>query len=196
MKKLTLFLLLGFCAMPLSAQLSQSDKDFAIKYLKASQNDIVTTAEGLTSDDWNYTPEAGGWSASNCLEHILVTEEAFFGMLQGGIAQGSPDPEYDNSMADAMIIGMMANRGTKVKTAPQFEPSGRWDSKQDMLDALAESRTKLISFLENTNEDLRHYKMNTPMGEVDAYQLFLIMAAHGQRHTFQMKEALSELASN
>ncbi|RNC79593.1 MAG: hypothetical protein ED557_13795 [Balneola sp.] len=190
MKKIGSLLVISLFTLSAFAQ-SGAERDFAIKYLMATQQEIVNSAQDLSDEAWNYTPEAGGWSASNCLEHILVTEQAFFGMIQG-MLQGEADESLDMSGADGVLIGTIANRGTKVTTAPQFEPSGKWDTKDDMLNALKESRTQIIDFLKSNDANMRHHKGEIPLGEVDAYQIVLLIAGHSQRHTHQMKEVLGE----
>tara|TARA_R110000868_G_scaffold410693_6_gene699894 strand:- start:17569 stop:18156 length:588 start_codon:yes stop_codon:yes gene_type:complete len=191
MKKITSLFVLSFFVVSAFAQTSEADKEFAIKYLTATHQNIVDTVNELSDEAWNYTPKAGGWSAANCLEHILVTEEAFTGMALNTLAQSEPT-KADLSGADGMLIGMMANRGTKVTTAPQFEPSGRWDSKAEMLDALEDSRNNLIEFISSNDANLRSFKAAMPFGEVDMVQLLLVISAHSQRHTFQMQEVLGE----
>lgn len=176
-----------------SAQLSEGDRMFAIKYLKATHHEIVKTVSELDDDAFNWKPADGGWSVSNCLEHILMTETAFHGMVQGGVASGEADMEFDNSIADGMIIGTMTNRGFQATTSANFEPSGKYDSKADMIAALEESRMMLIEYLESTDADLRHHKMTIPLGDVDAYQIYLLVAAHSQRHHSQMQEVLMEM---
>lgn len=191
MKKLTCLFVLSLFALTTFAQTSEADKDFVIKYLNASHQNIINTVTDLSDEAWNYTPEAGGWSVANCLEHILTTEEVFYGMIQGTVAQ-SEATDSDLSGNDGMLIGTLANRGTKVTTAAQFEPSGKWNSKAEMLTALEESRKNLIEYIKTTDIDLREYKGNLPFGEVDMVQLQLIIAAHSQRHTAQMIEVLGE----
>ncbi|GAB5408188.1 MAG: hypothetical protein BalsKO_05530 [Balneolaceae bacterium] len=193
MKKILPFFVLSLFVVSAFAQTSEADKEFVIKYLTATHQDIVTTVNELSDEAWNYIPEAGGWSVANAFEHILTTEEAFTGLAKGTVAQ-SEATETDLSGADGMLIGTLANRGTKVTTAPQFEPSGRWDSKEDMLDALEESRNTLIEFISSSDANLRHYKASLPFGETDMVQLLMVISAHSQRHTFQMKEVLSEYA--
>ncbi|MFV1884203.1 MAG: DinB family protein [Balneola sp.] len=191
MKNVPLLFALSFFIGSAFAQTSEADKEFAIKYLNATHQNIVDVVSSLSDEAWNYTPEAGGWSVANCLEHILTTEEAFTGMAMGIVAQSEPNDE-DLSGADGMLIGRLANRGTKVTTAPQFEPSGRWNSKADMLNALEASRAKLIDFIKNSDANLRNYKGDLPIGKADMVQLMLVISAHSQRHTFQMQEVLAE----
>ena len=193
MKKILLVLGFGIITMPLMAQLSQTERDFAISYLKATHNNIVEVVKDLPEESFNYKPKEGGWSVSNALEHILLTETAFFGMAQGTLVNDESMSEKDMSGKDGILIGMLANRGTKVKTAAPFEPTGKWDTKEDMLAELEKSRNQLIDFLSSTDADLRGHVTTIPVGEVDVYQIILIISAHSQRHTFQMQEVLSEL---
>ncbi|HAW78844.1 MAG TPA: hypothetical protein DEO59_10060 [Balneola sp.] len=193
MKKILLVLGFGIITMPLMAQLSQTERDFAISYLKATHNNIVEVVKDLPEESFNYKPKEGGWSVSNALEHILLTETAFFGMAQGTLVNDESMSEKDMSGKDGILIGMLANRGTKVKTAAPFEPTGKWDTKEDMLAELEKSRNQLIDFLSSTDADLRGHVTTIPVGEVDVYQIILIISAHSQRHTFQMQEVLAEL---
>lgn len=193
MKKITLLLIIGFFSVPLMAQLTQAERDFAVDYLTSTHENIVTMVKGLPEESFNYKPENGGWSVSNALEHILLTEAAFWGMTQQTLSNADTKSDTDLSSKDAVLIGMLANRGTKVKTAAPFEPSGKWDSKDKMLAELEKSRTMLTDFLNTTDGDLRGHKMDIPIGKADLYQIMLIIAAHSQRHTFQMQEVLTEM---
>lgn len=193
MKKILSLIFLGMFSLSVFAQLSEADRMFAVKYLKVTHHDIVKTISELDDDAFNWQPADGGWSVSNCLEHILLTEAAFHGMVQGGLENGEANPEFDNSMADGMLIGSMTDRGFQATTSANFEPSGKWAGKDEMLAALEESRMMLTEYLENTAHDLRHYSMTTPMAEVDAYQIYLMVGAHSQRHTTQMKEVIAEM---
>lgn len=193
MKRILLLLVICLISVSATAQLSDADRMFAIKYLKATHHDIVKTISELDEDSYNWKPADGGWSVSNCLEHILLTESAFHGMVQGGVASSEADPQLDLSIADGMMIGTMTDRGFQATTSENFEPSGKWETKADMIAALEESRKMLIDYLQNTDADLRHHKMTLPLGDVDAYQIYLMVAAHSQRHTTQMKEVLAEM---
>ncbi len=193
MKKLLLGFVFTLLTVSAFAQLSDSEREFAIDYLDATHQNIANMIAELPEESFNYKPEDGGWSVSNALEHILLTETAFFQMVQGTLQNPEAKTEKDLSGMDAVHIGRLANRGTKVKTAAPLEPSGKWDSKEAMLEELDASRTKLIDYLKSTNKDLRGHTTTIPVGEVDTYQIFLLIAAHSQRHTFQMREVLTEM---
>ncbi|MBO6534741.1 MAG: DinB family protein [Balneolaceae bacterium] len=195
MRKITLLLIVSFCSVSALAQLSEGERNFASSYLLASQQYIIDAVSELDEQAFNWKPADGGWSVANCLEHILSTEMAFHGMVQGAVSSNEPDNEFNNSMADGVLIGNFNNRGTAVRTSENFEPSGKWNTKTEMLAALEESRSKLVEYLNSTDHDLRHYKMALPVATVDAYQIYLLVAAHGQRHTNQMLEVLAEMES-
>lgn len=189
MKKLFSTLALCLITFSLSAQLTDAEREFAVKYLKATHSQIVETVANLTEEQWSTQPKNGGWSVANALEHILVTEATFFGIAQQTVAADKEDPKLDLSGMDGIYIGVLANRGTKVQTATPFEPTGKWNSREAMLNELKTSRDKLIDYI-NMDHNLRGYKASLPLGEVDIYQLFLVISAHSQRHLFQMQEVL------
>jgi hypothetical protein len=46
--------------------------------------------------------------------------------------------------------------------------------------------------MDNTQEDMRNHVINFPLGMMDAYQLVLLMSAHTNRHTQQIKEVMAD----
>ena len=191
-KVLSLFLICMF-ALPVFAQLTDGERLFAVNYMKGTEQNILDTIFELDDEELNYKPEDGGWSVSNCLEHILLTEALNWTMLQNIISNPDNILDVDYSMYDGVVIGFITNRGNAVQTAPQLEPKGNWDSREAMLDELKASREKLIEFIETTDVDLRQYKISLPFGSADAYQYLLFIAAHSQRHTLQMDEVIAEM---
>lgn len=64
-----------------------------------------------------------------------------------------------------------------------------------MLESLSALREKLIDYLNSSDMNMRHYVSDLPIGRADMYQVFLVISAHSQRHTFQMMEVLAEANS-
>ena len=60
------------------------------------------------------------------------------------------------------------------------------------MKVIKENRISTIKLLNETNADLRHIFGEYPYGDIDAYQLFIVCAAHGYRHTLQIREILED----
>ena len=48
-----------------------------------------------------------------------------------------------------------------------------------------------IQYLKTTTEDLRNHVVQLPFGYIDSYQLCLMIAAHSNRHTQQLREVMA-----
>lgn len=193
MKKLiTAFAMISFFgAHQLLAQngrISKQEQLFLLDYLELTKTNIINTLNDLDESQWTYKPAGGGWSIQECTEHILLAEEAVFGQVQQALtAEANNDLSTKNK--DAWLISKISDRSTKVKTP--LEPNGDLRSKSDAIKALTTSRAELEKYLRNDKLELRNHFGKSPYGSADAYQLFLVIAAHSMRHHSQMMEVLA-----
>ncbi len=90
---------------------------------------LLKTLDGLSEAQLNYksTPEV--WSIAECTEHITISENSFFGMLQGTLkTPADPSRRAEVKMSDEQILKMIADRSEKVKTQEAFEPTRKFGS--------------------------------------------------------------------
>lgn len=181
-----------FLSIQIIAQdyLNNVERDYAVKYLSNSMEDLFKAVEGLTEDQLNYKPAQDSWSIAECVEHIAISESALFGSLKEALT-ATNNENSEVKLTDDQIIQIITDRSAKVKTIPQFEPSNKFSSYQGSLDEFKKLREKHISFLENTKDDLRNHYYGFPFGTADTYQLLLFMAGHSVRHTMQINEILA-----
>ena len=198
MKNLLLTFILLLMNTLAFAQLKEYERDFAIKYLTSVNEQILEFLEPISEDAFYYQSSQDSWSISDTFEHILVTQSALFNSSKStGSDFEKRDIERDLSFKDGSFIAKTANRGTKVKTATPFEPSGKWDSKEEMVKSLQASHEEVIQFIKQTNLNLRkQFTYTPPTGDIDSYQILLVMAAHNQRHLFQMEEVLASFSGS
>ena len=87
---------------------------------------------------------------------------------------------------------VITDRSNKVKTSEPFEPSGKFGSHEETLQAFLEKRSELIDYVKTTDDDLRNrYNKDLPFGTVDGVQLIMFTAAHTERHVLQMEEVMA-----
>lgn len=68
-------------------------------------------------------------------------------------------------------------------------PAARFADRAALTAAFKERRDRTIAFVEKTPAELRLYVVKHPaLGELDAYQWILLIAAHSERHTRQLLE--------
>lgn len=183
---------LGFTSKP--EKLSDADRTMLLTQLTQTRNHLIKTLEGLTSAQLHFKASENSWSIIECVEHLALTEEMFLKTVHKSVAEG-PKPELRDSLVftDDQIMPMIVDRSNKVKTAQPFEPSGKFGSPDETVEALLNTRTELMEYVMNTDDDLRNcFNSDLPFGTVDGVQLIVFIAGHAERHILQMEEVMKD----
>ncbi len=190
MKKIILPLfVLVLVSFTTDTKLTDEERAFAIEEMSNSRDHLANVVEGLSEAQLNFksTPEA--WSIAECVEHITISENTIFGMMEGTLkTDADPAKRADVKMTDTQLLGIIKDRSNRVKTSEPFEPTGKYGSYEDTLKAFMDKRTSNLSYIKDTNDDLRNRYGQLPFGTVDAYQIVLFMSGHTERHVKQMEE--------
>lgn len=165
------------------------DKIDVIEYLKETKEALDESVEGLSDEQMQFKPDENTWSVAQVVEHIIIVEGTLKSMLEGLFEEGeTPDQKAEVKMTDEEVVGLITNRKDKIQTQPQFQPSGKFTSAEDALDAFDEEREKTLDWLKDSDVNMRNYVSEFPFGKIDAYQTILFMAGHSARHTAQIEE--------
>lgn len=172
--------------------LSKEERSKAIDHLKSTNAELLKTVKGLSEAQLNYKPTEDSWSIANCVEHIAISENNIFGIVQMTL-KNDPDPSLRSEvkMSDDQIIGLIESREQKVKTRPEFEPTDKYDGYDGSLAEFKSKRKENMKFVKSSEDDLRNRYFDFPFGKVDAYQVVLFMSGHTKRHTDQIKEVMA-----
>ena len=173
-----------------SGTLTPSEREYLVQQLETSKAEMLASIQGLTQDQWKFKPAPDVWSVQECAEHLIKAEGLLFGAAQQGLTTPAVErPATSNTERDQKIVAMIKDRSKKAKAPEPLVPSGQFATPADAIQAFTLARDKSIEYVQSTNDPLRvHIIKNGPVGDVDAYQLLLIMAAHTARHTAQIKE--------
>ncbi|MCK0135210.1 DinB family protein [Arenibacter sp. S6351L] len=173
--------------------LTDAEREFAVKEMTKSHDHFLNTLEGLNEAQLNYKVTDDSWSIAECAEHIAISENMIFGMLQGTLAK-EPDPSKRSEVkvSDEGLIAMIEDRSNRVKTSEAFEPSGKYGSFEETVEEFKSKRKEHIEYVKSTQDDLRNHYQQLPFGTVDAYQILLFMSGHTERHIKQMEEVMDD----
>ncbi len=176
-----------------SDKLTDEERKKAVMTLTQTHENLVNSLEGLSEAQLNFKSSQESWSIANCVEHIAISENAFAEMLQGTMS-ATPDESMKANvvMSDEEVYAMISSREKKVKTSEPFEPSGKFGTHEETLEAFTAKRSKHIEYLSTTEDDFRNHYKEMPFGTIDAYQMVLFMAGHTERHTQQIEEIKSQ----
>ncbi|MBM3776177.1 MAG: DinB family protein [Acidobacteria bacterium] len=151
---------------------------------------FLDSITGLSEAQWNFKPGPEVWSVGEVAEHIALSEDMLFSRITAEILKSQPALENKAQAAgrDEAILKMIPDRSQKFKAPEPLVPKRRWASQRELVAHFDQSRARTARYLETTQEDLRSHFGQHPAGLLDAYQWFLLISAHTERHTAQIRE--------
>lgn len=191
-KALLTVLMMGLVSFNISdSKLTDAEREAAVKELTKTKEHLLNVVNGLSEEQLNFKSSPESWSVGECVEHLALTESSFDEMLQGALqSPADPSKRAEVKMEDKDLVSMIVSRDSKIRTSEAFEPSGKFGSNAETLDAFTTKRDEQIDYVKNTEDDLRNHYGQLPFGTIDAYQILLFMAGHTERHVRQMEEVM------
>lgn len=174
-------------------KLTDEERSKAIDHLSQTRDNLLSVLEGLTEEQLHYKPSPESWSVAECVEHIAISENNIMEMASGAVqVTADASKRSEVTITDDQLLGMITDRSNRVKTSAAFEPSGKFGSFEETLEAFKDKRQENIDYLQNTEDDLRNHYADLPFGKADAYQVILFMSGHTERHTKQIEEIMAD----
>jgi len=118
------------------------------------------------------------------VDHLAVAEPIYWRDLQE--AMKAPPRSRKRSGTDADTLWYGIDRSQRQKAVPAEEPKGQVCDLQGRLDAFRKLRLQLLQYAGTTEDDLRGHVVEREGS--DAYQWFLLISSHAQRHILQIRE--------
>ena len=193
MKQLFLLPLVAIMTFAAPATLTKKERKFAKEHLKDTKKDYVKTTN-LSEAQLKFKAAPDRWSVEECAMHIAVSEKMMWQMVEDALKQ-PPNPEMraEIKMTDEQLIGAVQTRTQKFKAPEVIQPQNSgFKNAAEAISSFKATRDKAIEFINGTAADLRNHVIKSPLGVLDAYQVVLLMSAHSNRHTQQMKEVMAD----
>jgi len=176
--------------------LNKKERKYATNYLEDSKVDVFNTIRTLTQEQWNYKPSEDSWSIAGICEHLLIAERSTYNLVTAKIITDENNRQIEESqkVTNEEIIAKIMDRSpeARVKTPAPFEPKGAIASPNEFIQAYTEARDKNQVYLKQTEDELTSYYFDGPAGRTSAYQWFIILGAHAQRHLLQIQEVMQD----
>ncbi len=192
---LSMITLLSISALaqgPAEKIFGDKDRDFALKYANDTRDDYVKQLTGLSDAQLNFRAGEGRWTIGEIAEHIILVENALRDMVGAGMKTPVPACKDEFRVADTAIILAITNRQQKFQAPEQVRPNGRWKTIPELLTNFGSTRKTTIDYMTTMKDDMRSRFIGMPMGKMDAFQAYLFMIGHSERHLAQLKEVKAD----
>ncbi len=170
-----------------------AERDKAVSYLERTKAALLQATASITEAQWQFKPSPGQWSAAECVEHIVVSEQLLLDNIQKS-ATNPPDPaEVLAACAgkEKIIEQRVPRRGAKAKAPAPVFPSGRFGDPAAITARFIAVRDRTIEYARTTSDPIREHTFpHFAFGPLDGYQWLIFCAAHTERHTAQLLEVI------
>ncbi len=190
MKNCVVILLVLILIPAFAGPLPQGDRDFALSHLHATRKLFLDAVAGLTEAQWKFKPAPDRWSIAECAEHITTSEDFLYDIITNKVLKSPVSPPHTppSRERDEAVLRMVTDRSKKFNAPEGLRPSGQWPIREALVQAFKQRRDRNIAFIRETQEDLRAHSQ----GSRDAYQWFLFLSGHAERHIAQINEVKAD----
>jgi len=190
---LTLLVISGLAGTLKSTSISKKERKYGTTLMKDTKSDILKSIKGLSDAQLDFRAAPDKWSVKECVYHIAGAEKLLWSLLEGTMkAPANPEKRTEIKVTDEQFVKMMEDRSMKAHAPEPIQPKNTgYKSLDEALDDFKKNRAEHIQYLKTTTEDLRNHVVQLPFGYIDCYQLCLMIAAHSNRHTQQLKEVIA-----
>lgn len=188
-----LILYLLFISSDTVAQMNQEDKILATGLLSESMLTIEHTIVSLSEEELRYKPRDGGWNATECLEHLYLSEKMFHQKMEKLLTDQKQEA-LNKKEPDWLVMAKVLDRSNKSVTSNLLTPKNDNDllSPLDILNEIKSLRSKTIDLLNTAKVDPRQLTTSYPYGKIDGLQQALVIGCHMLRHNLQINEIIQE----
>lgn len=175
--------------------LSQGERDRAMSELHATRKAFVDLVSAASSAQLNFKPAPEVWSVMEIAEHVITTEPFLAKLASSGLGKpADPEKLAQTKGKDQAILTGVADRSRKAQAPAMLQPKATFKSSAALVAAFKQARDANIAYLRDTQDPLRACVVDAGGSPMDCYQVYLMIAAHTQRHISQMKEVMATSA--
>jgi hypothetical protein len=154
-----------------------------IQMLIDSQRELNEAAAGFTEAEGAATPQAGGWSALQCVEHVTFVEERFLGRIAAAAPSETPGPNRRTELA-----AKLTNREARAEAPEVAQPKGRFATLAEALAAFNDVRVRTLEMAKQRAHELSTLELDHPrFGKMDGVGMMVVIAGHSRRHADQIR---------
>jgi len=174
--------------------MTDDERRQVVSLLEASGATLQSAVAGLTEAQWTFRPSPPRWTIAEIVDHLSRSEHAVLQLVtQVLVRQKVVEPAGRSSTDDAALVAMVRDRGRRGQAIDRVRPDPPSVPGRRLIDRFGTLRADTIAYLRRTTDDLRGRLADHPVaGAIDAYQWFLFLGAHTDRHVAQLREVAAD----
>lgn len=169
--------------------MTSQEKTELVALIDSSRKDFLAALAESNPEALSRKPDSGAWSIMECAEHVVLVERAFLRRLTAAprTAEGARHPELE------LRIRSATDRTNRIQAPEQVHPSGRYTSIDEIKSKFADTRDRMIEFVQSSGELLFISGAHPLFGPMNGYEMILFVCTHSLRHREQIREIQERL---
>ena len=181
---LALCLLASCAALAPAASMTALERQRLVAHLEMTESWLVDELTGLSPAQLQFHSAPDSWSILQVLDHLVVCEPIYWKNFHD--AMQAPPSNAVSAGSDDSVLWYGIDRTSRGKVVAGEDASGKLRDVKTGLAAFHRLRAEMLRYARATKDDLRaHY---VPRERSDAWQWFLLISTHSQRHILQIRE--------
>lgn len=170
--------------------MTQDERNVVMDEFESSQKRLSALVEGLTTEQWTFSPAEARWSIADCIEHLTNVESRILRAIARQLDQpGQPEKRIEVEGKDALVRRSIPNRAVRIEAPEPVRPKRSWQSPDQLMADFRSIRQRSLDFAAKEERELRHHFIpHIALGEIDCYQWLVVLGLHGGRHAQQIEE--------
>jgi len=172
-----------------AAPMTQLERQRLVAHLEMTGSWLPDEVSGLSAAQLQFRPSPEAWSVLQVVEHLSITDPIYWRQFRE--AMNAPPKGRADSARDAGVLWYGIDRTERGKAIPSEDVKGQLRDIKTDLDTYRKVHRELLEYARTTDEDLRSHLVERESS--DAYQWFLLISTHDQRHILQIREIKADL---
>src|SRR5580698_8847836 len=129
--------------------MNPADRQQILRLIAESDAALVGAVAGVSNEDARRRPEPERWSVLECVEHVILGDDAMFARVSAHSTPGAPPGER----REELILRGMTNRERKFAAPELARPTGRFSSLPEAIEVFRQRRARSTAYVEQYRED-------------------------------------------
>ena len=167
-----------------ASPLTALERQHLVAHIEMTESWLLEEVANLSPVQLQFRSAPGTWSILEVLDHLVVAEPIYWLDLQK--AMKAPPASRRPSATDENVLWYGIDRTQRQQAISAEKPTLQLRDVRAGLDTLRKLHTEMLRYARTTDDDLRGHVVERE--GCDAYQWFLLISTHEQRHVLQIRE--------
>ena len=179
-----------FVHATMAQTLSPDERRFVVDLLETNAIKFLADIEHVSDEQWKFKPASNAWSVAEVAEHITLSEGLLYSIVQKTLLAPADDAKAKTLTGnETQLLVSVMDRSVKAQAPEVIKPTGRFATKNGLIEAFKIARDQTINYVKTTQDPLKNHVARHPaFGELTTYQWLVFIAGHANRHVAQLEE--------